>query len=107
MLPLFLVGFVIHQRRALILREQLFAQFVLGLSASAVVPVITLLLILSLRQGPLLGWGSLWQWLVMSVGGAFLTPVCFKIFDSLVRGLTYQPMNQSSFRPDREIRRGR
>jgi len=107
MLPLLIVGLLIYSRRELILREQLFAQFVLGLSASALVPVLTLLLVLSTRQTPLLGWGSLWQWIVMSLGGGLLTPVCFRIFDMLNHGLTYRPVTESSFRPDREIRRGR
>ena len=38
-LPLFLVGFLIYRQRELILRDQPFAQFVLGLGASAAVPV--------------------------------------------------------------------
>lgn len=106
-LPLFLVGLLIYARRGLILRDQTYAQFVLGLGASAIVPVLSVLLLLSTRQTPLLGWGSLWQWLVMSFGGALLTPVCFRLFDGLNHGLSYQPVSETSFRPDREIRRGR
>ncbi len=106
-LPLFLVGFLIFPRRGLILREQYFARFILGLGASAAVPALTLLLLLSARKTPLLGWGSLWQWLVMSLGGAILTPVCFRLFDGLNHALTYRPAREASFRPDREIRRGR
>src|SRR5437899_2814953 len=34
-LPLFAIGLAIHSRRDLILRDQVFAQFVLGLGASA------------------------------------------------------------------------
>jgi cell shape-determining protein MreD len=107
MLPLFLVGFPIYLRRGLILREQYFARFVLGLVASAVVPALTLLLLLSTQQMPVLGWGTLWQWVVMSVGGGILTPICFMFFDGLERALSYRPVNESSFRADREIRRGR
>ena len=46
-LPLFAVGFVIYLRRDLILRELSFAQLVLGTLASAVVPVLSLLLLLT------------------------------------------------------------
>ncbi|MDB6067550.1 MAG: Rod shape-determining protein MreD [Pedosphaera sp.] len=106
-LPLFIAGFLIYARRGLILREQYFAQLVLGLSASALIPLLTLLLLLSTHSTPLLGWGTIWQWLVMSLGGALLTPVCFRLFDSLSHGLNYRPVVESSFRPDREIRRGR
>src|SRR5258707_756926 len=69
-LPLFFVGFLIHRYRGLILRDQLYAQWVLGLSASAAAPVLTLLLLLNTETRPLIGWFSLWQWLVMAAAGA-------------------------------------
>jgi rod shape-determining protein MreD len=106
-LPLFAAGFLIYPRRMLIVRDQFYARFVLGLGASALVPFLTLLVLLSMRRTPLLGWITLWQWFVMSLGGALLTPVCFWLFDALNRALTYLPVAESSFRPDREIRRGR
>src|SRR5689334_4764458 len=73
-LPLFLIGFVIQRYRGLILREQLFAQWVLGLVASAGAPVLTLLLLFNAEIQPLLGWFSIWQWLVVSLIGAVMTP---------------------------------
>jgi len=106
-LPLFAVGFPICLRRDLILRELPFAQVVLGAAASAVVPVLCILLLLSGGQEPLLGWGSLWQWLVMIAGGAAATPVIFALFDWCQHALGYQPQTETSFRPDREIRRDR
>src|SRR5215471_3286380 len=39
-LPLFIVGVAVYSQRELILRDQLFAQMVLGLAASALVPVL-------------------------------------------------------------------
>ena len=106
-LPLFLAGFIIHLRRGLIMREQFYAQFVLGLGACALVPLLSLVMLLSGRQSPTIGWGTLWQWIVMSVGGASLTPFCFWLFDGLHRALSHRPSFQTSFRPDREIKRGR
>ena len=105
--PLFAIGFVIYLQRELILRELPFAQFVLGAVASAVVPALTILLLLTGGQDPLLGWGSLWQWLVMSAGGALATPIIFEFFNWCQRALGYQPRTETSFRPDREIRRSR
>jgi hypothetical protein len=55
----------------------------------------------------LLGWGSIWQWLVMIAGGAAATPVIFALFDWCQHALGYQPQTETSFRPDREIRRGK
>lgn len=106
-LPLFIAGFLIYPRRGLIMRDQFYARFVLGLGASALVPFLTLLVLLSMRRTPLLGWGTIWQWFVMSVGGGLLTPICFWLFDAITRALSYLPVAESSFRPDREIRRGR
>jgi len=106
-LPLFSVGLVIFLQRDLILRELSFAQIFLGTVASAAVPALTLLLLLTVGQEPLLGWGSLWQWLVMTAGGAVATPVIFALFNWLNRAFGYRPRTESSFRPDREILRGR
>jgi len=92
-LPLFSVGLVIFLQRDLILRELSFAQIFLGTVASAAVPA--------------LSWGSLWQWLVMTAGGAVATPVIFALFNWLNRAFGYRPRTESSFRPDREILRGR
>ena len=106
-LPLFLVGLLIYRKRDLILKDQPFAHFALGLAASALVPLLTLLLLLTCRQKPLFGWGSLWQWIVMTLGGAVATPIFFQLFGLLDRTLNYHGSMESSFRPDREIRRGR
>lgn len=106
-LPLFAVGLAINLGRDLILRDQLYAQLALGLGASAVALVLTLLLLLTLGHTPLLGWGTLWQWIVVSVGGALATPVVFIGFEWLERHLIHDGTPETSFRPDREIRRGR
>jgi rod shape-determining protein MreD len=106
-LPLFLSGLAIHANRELILRDQSFAQLVLGFGASVATPVLTVLLLLTTRHQPLFGWGTLWQLIVLGVGGAVATPVCFEIFGWLTRAFGYTPATQPSFRPDREISRGR
>jgi rod shape-determining protein MreD len=106
-LPLFAVGFVIFLQRELILRESPFAQFILGAVASAVTPALTVLFLLTAGKEPLLGWGSLWQWFVMTAGGATATPIIFALFDWCNHALGYQPRTETSFRPDREIRRDR
>jgi rod shape-determining protein MreD len=106
-LPLFTVGFVILSQRELILHKISFAQFALGAVACAVVPALTILLLLTGGAQPLLGWGSLWQWFVMTAGGAVATPIIFALFESCNHALGYQPRTETSFRPDREIHRGR
>ena len=106
-LPLFVSGLAIYANREFILRDQTFAQLVLGLAASFASAILTLLLLLTTRHTPLLGWGTLWQLFVLSVGGAIATPVCFELLGLLNRAFTHDRPVASSFRPDREIRRGR
>jgi rod shape-determining protein MreD len=105
--PLFVVGFLINMQKEFILRDQLFAQSVLGFSASAFVPVATLLLLLTGGHAPLLSWFSLWQWIVMTVGGGIATPALFLLFEWFDRTFSYRSATEMSFRPDREIRRSR
>ncbi len=106
-LPLFLVGFAIQTQRDLILRDQLFAQWVIGLAASAAVPAMVLLLLLTGHHSPRLSWITLWQWIIMSAGGAIATPLLFLMFDWFDRMFSYRRATETSFRTDREIRRGR
>jgi len=106
-MPLCLVGFAINTQRDLILRDQLFAQTVLGLSASAFVPAAVLLLLLTGGHAPALSWISVWQWLVMTVGGTIATPALFLLFGWFDRSFSYRSATEMSFRPDREIRRSR
>jgi len=106
-LPLVAAGVAIYANRELILRDETFARIVMGLFASTAVPGLTLLLLLTTARQPLLGWGTLWQFLVMGLGGALATPVFFELFDWLHRLLSPVRPSESSFRPDREIRRGR
>ena len=105
--PLLIVGLAAYSSRELVLRDQTFAQAVLGLAGGAGVPMLTLLLLLTTGHKPLLGWGTLWQLAVTSAGGALLTPPCFILFDWLHRSLAHGGAAENSFRADREIRRGR
>lgn len=106
-IPLLLIGYFIHRSRELLLRENSFAQFMLGAMAGAFQPLATLFLLLNLGLTPLLGWSSLWQWLVLALTGGAVTPLCFRLFAGLRRAFEYQPAESAGFRPDREIERGR
>ena len=106
-LPLFLIGFVIQRYRGLILRDETFAHLVLGLIASAAMPLLTLLLLFNAEKQPLIGWFSLWQWVVMSLAGAAASPLWFRLFDRLNRTFSYRSADETAFRSDREIKRGR
>ncbi len=106
-LPLFLPGFVVHVWREVLLREQPFAQVVVGLGVGAAVPVLTLILLLTTGHKPLLGWGTFWQLAVLTGGSAALTPPMFVLFGWLHRSLAHSRAPETSFRADHEMRRGR
>jgi cell shape-determining protein MreD len=106
-LPLLAVGAFIHRHRHLLVRDRLFAQSMLGLLASAAVPVMTLLVIFAAGERPLVGWHSLGQLAVLAAGGAVCTPVVFACFDRIHRAFFYSPVKAAAFRDDRRIMRGR
>jgi hypothetical protein len=83
------------------------AQLVLGFSASAFAPVVTLLLLLNTDKQPLVSWFSIWQWLLMTALGGLACPLWFWVFDKLNFALSYKALNETSFRSDRQIKRGR
>jgi cell shape-determining protein MreD len=105
--PLLLIGLFIYHSRDLLLRRHVFAQVVLGILAGALQPLGTLFILLNLGHLPVLGWFSLWQWVVLALGGGAITPLCFKLFDRIHGAFDYQPAPPKPFRPDREIKRGR
>jgi rod shape-determining protein MreD len=105
--PLFLAGIALHAGQELIMKREIFAQMVLGAAASTVVPVLVLISLLTGEHVPVVGWGTLWQLAIIAAFGALLTPFWFIIFDWLHLSLAYDRATGTSFRPDREIRRGK
>lgn len=107
LLPMFTAAFVVHVRRHVILREQTYAQFWLGLGTSAFVSLATLAMLSLAERQPISGWFLLWQLPATALVNGLLCPACFRLFDALRRTFEYQPVTESSFRPDRQIKRGR
>lgn len=105
--PLFLAVLVIERYRGMILRDQTYAQFLTGAAVSAAVPAATLILLLNSSNTPLVGWGSLWQWTIMTLVGGLLTPVWFWLFDWFRRQLSYETLPDPGSQSNRQIKRGR
>jgi rod shape-determining protein MreD len=106
-LPLFVIGAAVRQFSHLILRNQSYAQLVLGFSASGFAPLLTLIILFSCGAEPIIGLGFIWQWLIMTLLGGLLVPIYFRLFDKVYRTLGYERIAETSFRHDREIKRGR
>lgn len=106
--PLFLTGLVAHAARDFLVRDQPFAQAILGAAAGLGSSTLSLIILLTRGDAPIAGWGTLWQLGVISIGTAITTPLWFIWFAWLQRTLAYGRMPETtSFRHDREIRRGR
>jgi len=105
--PLFLTGWLLWRRRELLLRELDYAQLVLGAASSVLVPLLTLVAVLSKGLHPDLGWQTLWQLTVLGISGGVLTPVLFRLLDWLERLFLHPAVKATPYRTDREIKRGR
>jgi cell shape-determining protein MreD len=106
-LPLFATGCGLHRAQEVVLRDLPYAQVVLGVLATAAIILLKLVLLLSLGETPLIGWGSLWQFTVTCAWSAALTPLVFLLVDRVSGLLAYPTTEPPTFRPDREILRGR
>lgn len=106
-ISLFLTGWLIHANKGLLLREERYAQFVLGMAASVAVPVISLTLLANLFEGIIFSGGLLWSLLVNGIAGGILAPLLCRLLEKLERAFSYQEDPMSTWRTDREIKRGR
>lgn len=106
-LALFAVGLLLQQRRELILRDEAFAQFVIGMGANVAFFLLTLVLLFMTGRKPLWGVVSLPPLLLSAVIGGVSTVAYFRLFDRVKLAFSYKTLPESSFRPDREIKRGR
>ena len=92
MLPLFLFGLLVHINEQKISSHHPGQRFALGAIAGAVVPALTLGLLLLTGHQPLVGWYSLWQWAVGIVGSGLLALAFFPWLEWLDRTVEEQPL---------------
>jgi rod shape-determining protein MreD len=102
-----MIGFFCSRYRDLLLSEHFTTHWVLGLMASALAPAISYIVLRLQDIKPMIAWGSVWHWAIMVAGGGVVTPLWFKIFNRLDEALRYKELPESTFRPDRQIARGR
>lgn len=126
--PLVLLGVLLHRRRDLLLRDSPWAQALMGAAGALAVSVVWLVLlhvIWPVMDGlpaapphlpevrgasivaPPLGVAHLWKLLVVTIAAAPITVLVFQVFGWLDALLNYQPAPETRYRHDREIKRGR
>lgn len=129
-LPLGLVGVLLHWRRDVLLRDSAWAQASLGAAAPPLVSVLSLVFLFvfwplvsspggdsaphffEMRAAghsvlPRVGWGWVWQLGVLAAFGSVATPIVFRLFRWVEDTFHYRPAPRAGYRADREIQRGR
>jgi rod shape-determining protein MreD len=106
-LGLLCVGAGLGRQRELIMYQDWFVQCLLGLAATGGAFVVELSVQEFLGFQPVTGWITWWQGAGVAVSGALATPLWFRLIPFLETAFGYSPISQISFRPDREIKRGR
>ena len=76
MLPLFALGMLVHLNIKSISHHHIGSRFALGAMAGALMPILTLCLLLLTGHQPMIGLYSLWQWAVGIIGSG-LFALCF------------------------------
>ncbi len=128
LLPLTVLGVLLHRRRDLVLRDSVWSQASLGFVATLAVTVLSLTLLWVF--GPLVSSGPVpplyradlrpggdggpdfsarlvWQVFVLVIVGALATPVVFRLFGWIDATFNYRPAPPPVDRARREIKRGR
>lgn len=127
-IPLLILGVLLHRRRDLVLRDSFWSQASLGGAATFVATVFALTLLWVF--GPLVSHGPIapayfgdfraggdggpdfgvrlfWQAFVITGFGCVATPLVFKFFGWIDDAFNYRPVAPPTNRSDREIKRGR
>ncbi|MSU36944.1 MAG: hypothetical protein EXS36_17975 [Pedosphaera sp.] len=105
--PFFLFGFIAHISRHVLLQDQRYTQFWLGFTGGILVPLGTLAMLFLGQREPMFGSVTIRQLLLLGLLNGLVCPAFFWLFDRIQQGFDYQPLAVPSFRPDREIKRGR
>lgn len=105
--PFFVLGFLLNTQQAILLRDQRYAQMWLGAGGAAAVHLATAGILQLSARAPALSWALLWHTFLLAVFNGLVCPLIFRLFDHLQKLFEYQPVQLSTFRTDREIKRGR
>ena len=91
MLPLFMLGMLAHLNIKSIAYHHIGSRFALGAIAGALVPILTLCLLLLSGQQPMIGLYSLWQWVAGIIGNGLFALGFFPWLEWLDRTMEEQP----------------
>lgn len=105
--PLLALGFFLNTRQHLLLREQRYAQFWLGLGGGLFCPLLHAALLSMGGQEPAFGWFTVRQVLGLGLLNGLACPVVFLFFERMRDVFEYQPSGPGPYSTNREMKRGR
>lgn len=91
MLPLFLLGMLVHLNIKSISHHHIGSRFALGAIAGALVPILILCLLLLSGHQPMIGLYSLWQYAMSIIGSGLFALSFFPLLEWLNRNMEEQP----------------
>lgn len=92
MLPLYSLGFAVHLNARSLSQHHTGPRFALGAIAGAIVPALTLALLLLAGKQPMIGWFTLWQWAVGIVSSGLLALIYFPLLEWMDHSVEEQPL---------------
>jgi|YNPNPStandDraft_1061719.scaffolds.fasta_scaffold24930_2 rod shape-determining protein MreD len=105
--PLTIIGLIMNRFHELILYETTTGQIVLGFFAGFLAPVLAIILMLGHEPAPIVSHYTFLYCLGNGIICGLVLPGIFKLFNLLIKCFAYPEATSSSFRPDREIKRGK
>lgn len=100
-------GVLIYSAQNLFVKNQWQTQFLSGVFAGLLQPLVVLFLLLTFGYEPVFSADSILILGLSALIGGFFTPWIFKFVNWMDKNFNYSQVKTSSFRPDREIKRGR
>jgi len=92
LLPLYFMGFILHINSHNLSHHHIGSRFALGAGAGAVIPLVTLALLLITNKEPLIGWFSLWQWAIGILTSGLMALIFFPLIEWLDQSVEEQPL---------------
>lgn len=106
-LPLAIAGWLVIEFRARILREESYTQTLVAFLACLGVQGMVFIELILMGSVFDVTIAIVWKWIASSLMAGALTPLFFALFGKLDDFLNYKPLPETTFRKDREIKRGR
>ena len=92
LLPLYTLGFIVHINSHNLLHHHIGSRFALGAIAGAMIPLMSLALLLLTNKEPLIGWFSLWQWAASILSSGLMTLIFYPLIEWLDKSVEEQPL---------------